>query len=365
MPRSSSAQRRPASTTDPKPRTLIMGTGNLPRLCDTAHLATATSSRVPSLPTAAENRRASGTLPIVPTLQPCTGRRPGLKPAAPKPRVPPTRVATPAETSCNGPTAAPGALALSNTPHHATRALGLDPTRHINSLQGRRPPPHSYTPRPPGPDHTATVDLRCWKAGAGTPSPSLALDSAFPRMNGGHSGMFPIAKDSASLAAPPTPSGVGTGQKPPPAGTQMPPVRDPFLSSSGVSAGSPWSLCDHEHPPWTSTAAVEKAIPTLPVEPVVTPQPSANVPGVSVRRRADDSLLSSSRTGSEPRAPDDPQSIGAERATFGDVLPTRDSCPTAGDRHTSAAVRVGDPEPPQGCTARLNHTLRGLTPLEF
>ena len=184
-----------------------MGTGNHPRLCDTAHVATATSSRAPSLPTAAESHRASGIFSTAPTLQPCTGRRPGLNPAAPKPRVLPTRVATPADNYFNGTTAAPGALALSTTPHRATRAMGLDPPHHIDSSRERRPPPHSYTPRPPGPDHTATVGLRCGKAGAETPSPPLALDSAFPRMNGGHSDLFPTAEDLARLATPPPPSG--------------------------------------------------------------------------------------------------------------------------------------------------------------
>ena len=85
VPRLSSSQGRPASNTDPKPRTLLMGTGNLPRLCDTAHFSTATISRAPLLPTAAENRRASGILPTAPTLQPCTGHRPGLKVAASNP----------------------------------------------------------------------------------------------------------------------------------------------------------------------------------------------------------------------------------------------------------------------------------------
>ena len=213
MPRLSSAQRRPASTTYPKPRTLIIGTGNLPRHCDTARPATATSSRAPSLPTATEKSRASGILPTAQTLQPCPGRRSGLNPAAPKPRVSPTRVATPADNYVNGTTAAPGTLATSNTPHRATRTLGLDPPRHTGPLRECRPPPHSYTPRPPGPDHTATIGLRCGKTGAGIPSPSLPLDSAFPRMNGEHSGLFPIAEYAASLATPPTPSGVGTGQK--------------------------------------------------------------------------------------------------------------------------------------------------------
>ena len=72
---------------------------------------------------------------------------------------------------------------------------------------------------------------------------------------------------------------------------------------------------------------MEQAIPSLPVEPVVTPQPSVNVTGVYARRHAYDSLLSSSRTGSEPRAPVDPQSMGTERATSGDVSPTRDNAP--------------------------------------
>ena len=138
-------------------------------------------------------------------------------------------------------------------------------------------------------------------------------------MNSGHSGLFPIVDNAARLATPPTPLSVCTGQKPPPAGTQVPPVRDPFLNSFGVSAGSPSSLRAHEHPPRTSTAPVEQAIPTLPVEPVVTPQPSVNVTGVSALRRADDLLLSSSRTGSEPRAPVDTQSMAQRKpllATF-------------------------------------------------
>ena len=105
------------------------------------------------------------------------------------------------------------------------------------------------------------------------PSPSLALDSAFPRMNGGYSGMFPIVEDSASLATPLISSGVSREQKSPPAGTQVLPARDPFLNSSGVSAGSASPLRAHEHPIQTSTASVEQVIPTLPVKPVVTPQP--------------------------------------------------------------------------------------------
>ena len=121
-----------------------------------------------------------------------------------------------------GTTAAPGALVSSNTPHRATHAPGLDPPRHIDSSRGRRPPPRSYTPRPPGSVRTGTVGLRCGKAGAGTPSPSLALDSAFPRINGGNSGLFPIEEDSASLPTPPTPSRAGTGQTPPPGGRQVP-----------------------------------------------------------------------------------------------------------------------------------------------
>ena len=121
-----------------------------------------------------------------------------------------------------GATAAPGALASSNTHHHATRAPGLDPPRHIESSRGRHPPPRS-TPRPPGSVCTSTVGLRCGKAGAETPSPSLALDSAFPRMNGGNYGLFPIAEDSASLPTPPTPSRAGIGQTLPPASTQVPP----------------------------------------------------------------------------------------------------------------------------------------------
>ena len=72
-------------------------------------------------------------------------------------------------------------------------------------------------------------------------------------------------------------------------------------------------------PPDFHGAAVKQAIPTLPVETVVTPQPSVNVTGVSARRRADDSLLSPRGTGSEPRAHVEPQSMGAEIPHSGDV----------------------------------------------
>ena len=142
----------------------------------------------------------------------------------------------PADNSFSGTTAALRALAPSDTPLCPTRAPGFDPPRDIDSSRGRRPPPLSYTPRPPGPDHVATVGLRCGKAGAGT---SFALYLAFPHMNGGRSGLFPVAEDPASLVTPPTSSGVGTRQKTPSASTQVPPTRDPFLKSSGVSAASP------------------------------------------------------------------------------------------------------------------------------
>ena len=338
-----------------------MGTGNLPRICDTVHSATATSSRAPSLLTAAEKRRASGILPLSPNLQPCTGLRPGLNPAAPKPRVSPTRVSTPAGNYFNGTTAAPGALALISTSHRITCAPGLDRPRHIDSSRERRPPHHSYTPRSPGPDHTAPFGLRCGKAGAGTPSPSIALDSAFPRMNGGHSGLFPIAEDSASLAPP----DVDTGQKPPSAGTQVPPVRDSFLNSSELSAGSPSSLRAHEHPLRTSTAPVEQVIPTLPVEPVVTPQPSVNATGVSARRRVDDPLFSPSRTGSEPPAPVDPQLMGAERATSGDVSPTRDNAPPPVTVRPAPRSASATQCPHRAALRASVIPLQGLAPLEF
>ena len=96
-------------------------------------------------------------------------------------------------------------------------------------------------------------------------------------------------------------------------------------NSPGVSAGSPSSLCAHEHPLRTFTAS--RAIPTLPVEPVVIPQPPVNVTGASAHRRGDETLVSSSRTGSEPRAPVYHQSMGAERATSSEVSPTRDNAP--------------------------------------
>ena len=145
---------------------LTVGTGSLPRLCDTAHLATVTNSRAPSLPTTTEKRRAPGIFPTARILTPCTGRRSGLSQTAPKPRVSPTRDATSAENSFNGATAAPGSLASSNTPHRAARAPGLEPPRHIDPSRERRPRPHSYIPRPPGPDLTTTVGLRC-----GRPAP--------------------------------------------------------------------------------------------------------------------------------------------------------------------------------------------------
>ena len=83
-----------------------MGTGNLPRLCDTALFNRDELSRSFAA-IRRRNRLASGSFPTAPYLQPFTGRRPGLKPAAPKPRVPPTRVATPADNLSFGSTTAP------------------------------------------------------------------------------------------------------------------------------------------------------------------------------------------------------------------------------------------------------------------
>ena len=81
----------------------------------------------------------------------------------------------------------------------------------------------------------------------------------------------------------------------------------------------------HEHLLRTSTA---------PVEPDTARRTRGDSTTFGQRSRgicpifcADDSLLSSSRTGFELRAPVDPQSMGAERATYGDVSPTRDNSP--------------------------------------
>ena len=149
VPRSSSAQRRPASTASPKPRTLTVGTGNLSRLSNTARLATPTNSHIFSLPTAAKKRRASGILPAAPTLEPLTGRHSVVSPSAPKPRVSPTRIPKPTDNYFNGTTATPGALASRDTPLRATRPPGFDPPRHMDFSRARCPSPLSYTPRPP------------------------------------------------------------------------------------------------------------------------------------------------------------------------------------------------------------------------
>ena len=71
--------------------------------------------------------------------------------------------------------------------------------------------------------------------------------------------------------------------------------------------------------------SVKQALPTLPVESVVTPQPLVNVTGLPACCRAGDSLLSSSRNSSEPVFPGDLWPMGAERAPSGNFPATCDN----------------------------------------
>ena len=136
------------------------------------------------------------------------------------------------------------------------------------------------------------------------PSPFLALDSVFPRINGVNFSLFSITEDPASLATPPTPSG-------------------PVYRAESLSGGHPsaarlrpvlkfvWSVCRFSFvfarpPGFQGTSG--------------TGDPDT----VSACRPADDS---SSRIGSESRSPVEPQSMGAERAISGDVSLPRDNAP--------------------------------------
>ena len=91
----------------------------------------------------------------------------------------------------------------------------------------------------------------------------------------------------------------------------MPSGRDPFVKLSGPSAGSPLILCARAHLLRASTVSIEHALPTLPIESVVTPHPPANVTGLLAHRRADDSVISSTRNSPEPVSPVDVRSTGA------------------------------------------------------
>ena len=84
-------------------------------------------------------------------------------------------------------------------------------------------------------------------------------------MSGGRSGLFFMTEESSGLVTSSTLSGVGTGQKPPPVGTHVPPARDPFLDSSGVPSDSPLFISVHVRPLRASKVPVEQALPALPV----------------------------------------------------------------------------------------------------
>ena len=77
-------------------------------------------------------------------------------------------------------------------------------------------------------------------------------------------------------------------------------------------AGLLSSMRAHGYPLRTSMVSAQQALPTLPVEPVVTLQPPVNVARLLCRRRADDSLLSSGRNSSEPVAPAGFRSMSAQ-----------------------------------------------------
>ena len=92
--RSSSAQRRPVSTTAPSLERCPLVPETFPSFLKETPIVTATSSHALSLPSADENRRAAGILPVAQTVEACTGRSLSLAPTAPKPRVSLTRVST-------------------------------------------------------------------------------------------------------------------------------------------------------------------------------------------------------------------------------------------------------------------------------
>lgn len=92
----------------------------------------------------------------------------------------------------------------------------------------------------------------------------------------------------------------------------MPLARDWFLNSSRMPARSPSSLrCPRASPSgFHDVSRTEQALPTLPVDPVMIPQPPVNITGLLACRRADDSLLSPSRSSFEAVAPADFRSMG-------------------------------------------------------
>ena len=149
---------------------------------------------------------------------------------------------------------------MNNTTHYATYALGSDPPRHVDPSRKSRPRPNFYKPRPPGPGHMATVGLRCGKAGDGNPSPSLALDSAFPRMNGRH----PHRKGFSEPATPPTPSGAGAGQNSLRRALKCRPSEIRFYIRLECLQALLRLPVPTRTPPRASTPPVEQAIPTPP-----------------------------------------------------------------------------------------------------
>ena len=164
--------------------------------------------------------------------------------------------------------------------------------------------------------------MRCGKTGTETPRSRLKLDSAFPRFNGGSSTLFPIKEESTGLATLSTSPNRSTGKKPSPVG--LTPTRAPFSKPSIGSAGP------------LSTSRTPTQVRRAPSAPVAQERPDTvrrargdSTASGQINRsvyppRAEESHLSSSRTGSERPAPLGYRPTGAVREPSGHFSPAGD-----------------------------------------
>ena len=158
-------------------------------------------------------------------------------------------------------------------------------------------------PTPPPPGHAVAVGLRCGKADTEGPRYRVKLDSALPRNSDGHSTLFPVKEEPTRLAtSSPFPSR-SAGRKPPPVDNLVPPTGGPFLKAYTGSAGPPSPSRTLTHVRRAPSTSVEQEKPDTARRASGDSTTSGQIDRSIIPPKAEESQLSSSRTGSEPPAP--------------------------------------------------------------
>ena len=180
------------------------------------------------------------------------------------------------------------------------------PPRHVSrSNQTAAPARRSYQrgcPIPPPPGHAVAIPLRCGKADTEAPRSRVKLDPAFPRNSGGRSTLFPVKEEPTRLAtASPFPNR-SAGRKPDSVEKLVPPTGGPLLKASTGSAGplSPPRTLSHVRS--APTATVEQDKPDTARRASGDSTACGQINRTVIPLNAQESQLSSSRTGSQPPA---------------------------------------------------------------